>query len=486
MKSKRRIAALLPLAFSLAFAVNIEKSQAQNQSEEIEISIDTNGDKTTKKIIVNGKELSEAEIKEFEASGKMQVLHRNSNENNNRDCKIIVLNDDENASKDKHINIIKKGMCSNAKHKWITKGDDDEKKIEVIVEKDGDKTTEKIIVNGKELSKQEIKEFKKNGNMKILHLGGMGSNSSDMQVMVLNSDDVNSDDIDVEVIMEKLKNKENDGSKFKVWKSDDGADVKIIKKKLHINNHQGASLGIAANIKEDGWHLNKVFDGSGAADAGIKKGDIVKSIADLSLIQAENDKDIQELPEFKAGQQVKVVLDRSGKTLEFDVEARQLDQAEMMVELDGNDHAFEWLENLKEGSDYSKQVKVMIFEGEGDQFKLNTEDIHMLMPGDLEDINVFISDGKSTSTLLGKNHEMSTLSEDLGKYFFTKGGVLVLNVDTSNAFKLKDGDVIKSVNGKAVNTPKEVIKQLLKAKKQENIKLKIIRHKKNKTLKYQK
>ncbi|MCB0309568.1 MAG: PDZ domain-containing protein, partial [Bdellovibrionales bacterium] len=51
---------------------------------------------------------------------------------------------------------------------------------------------------------------------------------------------------------------------------------------------------------------------------------------------------------------------------------------------------------------------------------------------------------------------------------------------------LKDGDVIKSVDDNDVSSPKDVVKYLIKAEDQEKIKLKVVRHKKNKTLKYNK
>ncbi|HOP23650.1 MAG TPA: PDZ domain-containing protein, partial [Gammaproteobacteria bacterium] len=87
---------------------------------------------------------------------------------------------------------------------------------------------------------------------------------------------------------------------------------------------------------------------------------------------------------------------------------------------------------------------------------------------------------------LGKHHEMSSMSDDLSEYFDTNGGVLVLHVDESNVFGLKDGDVIKSVDDNDVSSPKDVVKYLIKAEDQEKIKLKVVRHKKNKTLKYNK
>ena len=61
--------------------------------------------------------------------------------------------------------------------------------------------------------------------------------------------------------------------------------------------------------------------------------------------------------------------------------------------------------------------------------------------------------------------------------------MLVLSVASDNVFGLKDGDVIKSVNGNEVKSPKSIIKELLKAEEQKKITLKVVRHKKNKTLK---
>ena len=145
--------------------------------------------------------------------------------------------------------------------------------------------------------------------------------------------------------------------------------------------------------------------------------------------------------------------------------------------------AKKWIEKFDDG-DFNKEVKVMVF-GD-DQFKFNEEDINIVFPEDMSEFKFFVSDGKSTSKLLGKHHEMSSMSDDLSEYFDTNGGVLVLHVDESNVFGLKDGDVIKSVDDNDVSSPKDVVKYLIKAEDQEKIKLKVVRHKKNKTLKYNK
>jgi S1-C subfamily serine protease len=245
-----------------------------------------------------------------------------------------------------------------------------------------------------------------------------------------------------------------------------------------------------ANIKEDGWHLSKVIEGSGAQQAGIEVGDIVIEIADIDLTNFNRDNSItsKHLPEFEADEIVEVELLRDGEVKNFNVKATVLDMDEMFVDIMSKEG-----DSILEGADILslkdlglKNFKVMVFNGEDGSFKLNEDDIHMLFPDHLGEMNLFMSDGKSTSSLLGKQHEMSTLSSGLAKYFGTQGGVLVMHVDESNVFALEDGDVIKSVNGNKVNSPKDVIKQLLNSKQQEQIKLKIVRHKRNKTLKYNK
>lgn len=484
MKTKLiSIAALM----SMAFMVNADSDKKVLDSEDIEITIDSDGDEMIKKIIVNGKQLSPEEIKEFEASGKMKTLHMDHGKDG-KVMKVIMIDEDSEhgGEMQKHVKIIKKHMGeADGKHmKWITKGDGDEENIEVTIETDGDETTEKVTINGKELSAEEIKEFKDSGKMKVIHLDGDMKGMDGHKMMFIKSG-AEGGEVDVEVIMDQLG---------KLHESHDGKNVKIIEKKFIVNSDGGATLGIMANVEDDGWHLSKIIEESGAKDAGIKVGDIVTRIGGVDLTNSSNDKTIhmQELPKFDVGEMVVVILERDGESMELAVEARELNSKHMLVELiqssqDSNNH-IEWIEKLNDNDafDLSEKVKVMVFDSKNGDFKLNEEDIHMVFPDSISDMNIFISDGSSTSKLLGKYHEMSALSEGMGKYFKTKGGVLILHVDETNAFALKDGDVIKSINGNVVNSPKDVVKQLIQSDDQEKIKLKVIRHKKSKTLKYRK
>jgi hypothetical protein len=362
-------------------------------------------------------------------------------------------------------------------------------RIEIEVSADGDEVTKKITINGKELSSEEIKEFEASGKMKILHLdsGSISVDDKPHRVIFIDSDDDNADHI--KLIKEKMLDHDNGGKHIKkLWISKDGKDgeqIKIISKEFFSKVKGGASLGFMVNVKKDGWHIIKSIDGSGAQDAGIQKGDVLTKIAhvDLTSTGSKELASLQELPKFKVKEMVPVELNRDGKDLQLQVQARELDlNNSAMTVTASSENDFQW-HNI-DGLDPS-DIKVMIFNGDDDDFRLHEEDIHMVFPKDLGDMNIFISDGKSTSKLLGRHHEMSSLSGELESYFHTKGGVLVLHVDESNVFALKDGDVIKSVAGVTVKSPKDVIKQLLLAEDQENLSIKIVRHKRNKTLKYQ-
>jgi len=451
-----------------------------SKTKEIEVSINQEGDKLIKKVIVNGQELTAEEIEAMEASGELKTIHMDHKGLSKSGHKVMMIKSDnaDHVDMEKHIKIIKK-----------MDGDLDED-VQVFINKDGDKTTEKIIVNGKELSEEEIAEFKASGKMKVINIDSDMVKGKGHKMMFINSDSDNGEDIDIEVIMDKIDGlHEIDEEMVQEWISEDGKNIKIVKKGLFSTEDDSASLGFMANVEDDGWHITKLIDKSGAKDAGVLVGDIVTKIgtADLTRNPDSERLEINKLPKFEDKQMVKVKLKRDGQPITFDVQARKLDKSELVLDLksdiEGN---FNWVQEFHENGDIASNIKVMVFEGENGNFRLNEDDIHMVFPDKLEKMNLFISDGKSTSKLLGRNHEMSAMSEGLSKYFNTKGGVLVLHVDDSNVFNLKDGDVIKSINNITVQTPKDVIKQLIKADDQENIKMQVVRNKKNKTLKYKK
>jgi hypothetical protein len=540
MKNKLLLMTALLSVSALSFAADKEVK------EEIKVMIEKNDDgNMTKKVIMNGKELSADEIKELEASGKLNVLHLDDElhgKHGKKMKKMIVIDSDEDGTDGKHMKIIKKHLGSgDQKNVWISKHAEGDQDVEVEISKDGKKTIEKIIINGKELSADEIKDMKASGDLKVIHLDEKGEHGKHVKVIkkymgdgehknvwiskdgkhekhkevkIIKDEDgnetitVNGKELSVDEAKEfkkhsKMKTLHMDTSskgqhkvivvesesdsalhEFRIMKDHDGKDGKrVIKKRFVMSDGSDdpdrGRLGFMANVEDDGWHVISVMDESGAKEAGIKEGDVIVKVGDRDLTSKgdETDSKSMKLHTHKVGDQVKVKVNRDGKMMDVTVEARALKSNKSL------EQEFEWTSEFEGDFDFGDIESKMIFINKEGDFEFDEDDIHITFPESLKDMNVFISDGKSTSKLLGKRHKFSSMSEDLAEYFYTKGGVLVLSVDSNNVFGLKDGDVVKKVNGNKVDSPKAIIKELLKAEEQKKITLKVVRHKKNKTLK---
>jgi len=74
--------------------------------------------------------------------------------------------------------------------------------------------------------------------------------------------------------------------------------------------------------------------------------------------------------------------------------------------------------------------------------------------------------------------ELAPLNPDLGRYFGTTDGVLVINVPDGSKLRLKPGDVVFTVDGRAVTNPSQMLRVLQSYEPGETFKLSIMRMKK--------
>lgn len=78
--------------------------------------------------------------------------------------------------------------------------------------------------------------------------------------------------------------------------------------------------------------------------------------------------------------------------------------------------------------------------------------------------------------------ELAPLNPDLGQYFGTSDGILVISAPKDSALGLKGGDVVLSVDGRRPAGPSHLLRILRSYETGESFKLDILRHRKRETL----
>ena len=214
----------------------------------------------------------------------------------------------------------------------------------------------------------------------------------------------------------------------------------------HLRRLNRPVLGVTIGPGEaegpvEGVTVRGVTPGSAAEEAGLRTGDVLTAINDEALSADTEEQANAKLLEFMAGVE-------AGDTLD--------------------------VQYLRDGD--SRTAEVEPKSGFVAAFRNRGWDIPMapLAPG----ARVFALN-------LGGNWgdmEMVSLTEDLGRYFGTDEGLLVVRAPGDESLKLRDGDVIRSIDGRAPNSASHAMRILSSYAPGETLEIEIMRDRKRQTL----
>jgi S1-C subfamily serine protease len=177
--------------------------------------------------------------------------------------------------------------------------------------------------------------------------------------------------------------------------------------------------------------VRDVSPGSAAADAGIKAGDVITAIGGQDLTR-ESDAGralVERMQAVEPNLKLQVDVLRDGKKMSFDVTPRPAPPT-----------IITGVQHLPGG------------QGPGGvrSFQLQPDGQGPGAPGVAGERRIEIRtmrDGPDDGTRF-RGLEFATLSEKLGSYFGVKSGVLVVRAGANSPFKLQDGDVILTIDGR--------------------------------------
>jgi S1-C subfamily serine protease len=199
--------------------------------------------------------------------------------------------------------------------------------------------------------------------------------------------------------------------------------------------HAVIGVQLDSDTSRDGAHVRDVSPGGPAAEAGIRAGDVIVSINGTDVKAEHSAAQVARLMrDVEPNSKVKIRVLRAGKALDFEVTARPVENA--------------W------GIPGMPPHAPTPFEPFGPGFM-----------------------GGMHGSVAGM--ELATLTPQLGAYFGTDKGILVLRAPRHAAFNLQDGDVILSIDGREPTSGSHATRILASYQPGEKIKLVLMRqHKK--------
>ena len=220
------------------------------------------------------------------------------------------------------------------------------------------------------------------------------------------------------------------------------------------SDHHGR-IGVIVNTEPDsqtdkiGAKLEAVTPGGPAAKAGLKVGDVITKFNGTSLAGARPDNDEESGPGAKLVQL-----------------ARKLEP--------GDTAQVEY----RRGGDTKKAA--LVAEDLGGSFRMEMPNIEMTMPRIAPGMP-----GMEGWELFGSQWgdlELVNLNPDLGEYFGTKEGVLVVRAPSDSSLPVHSGDVILSIAGRKPTSPSHAMRILHSYEAGETVSLDIVRKQKRMTV----
>ena len=244
----------------------------------------------------------------------------------------------------------------------------------------------------------------------------------------------------------------------------------------YLGNPDRAMVGVVLSPAKQGVRISGVTPGGPAEKAGVHHGDIVIAI-DGKPVNGE-DQAMERLHDLKVDQAVKVTLLRDGKNVDVTVKAERREPYNLAYafgngDIPGHDGSHEFLPPDFEARVHAQVDRAM------DRAHVTEHDAARIAERASRQAERALQHFHVSTPWWGLN--VASLNPELGSYFGTDKGVLVLSSD-DELKALKPGDVLQQVGGENVQRPEDALRLLREQPAGTDVKVQVLRQHKPVTL----
>ena len=268
----------------------------------------------------------------------------------------------------------------------------------------------------------------------------------------------------------------------------------------YINDEDRAVIGVVLSAEPRGARIDAVTPDSPASRAGLLSGDVLVSVNGESLASKDKDASLDKarraLTDLKPDESVRLGYQRGSRAtavVEVKAERREAwnwqtlfaEEADLDAELMDTVHG-----------DMERHVEVIVdgeaTEAEREATGQNRAAIRKARMQAWRTRHEGMHEGTGSDTMKFElMHEsmpwwginLTSLNADLGRYFGTDSGVLVLSASDEALPGIKAGDVIHMIAGKSIDKPEQALRTLRDQEAGQMVELAIFRERKPMTLK---
>jgi S1-C subfamily serine protease len=257
----------------------------------------------------------------------------------------------------------------------------------------------------------------------------------------------------------------------------EGDEPQAIRERIRAITQRRARLGVSVDMRANdadsiGATIQSVTPGGPAAKAGLKSGDIITKINGKSLIATDNVRsgEDESLPGVRLVEYAAQLKPNETVTIEY-----RRGMARQTASLVTGDEPVMTFEEFPWDGDFNLNMpgaamrRIPFEGGKGGEFHFEKT------PGGAM-AYAFGFGGPLTDL------ELAPLNPDLGAYFGTTEGVLVINLPKESTLGLKGGDVILSIDGRKASGPGSLLRILRSYEPGDSFKFEIMRNKSRTTV----